>query len=312
MFGTGTFTVIFFLFLVIVFIVKTINVVPQQHAWVVERLGKYHGTLGPGLKIVLPFIDRIAYKHSLKEIPLDVPMQVCITKDNTQLEVDGILYFQVTDAMRASYGSSNYISAISQLAQTTLRSVIGRMELDKTFEERDLINHSVVNAIDESAANWGVKVLRYEIKDLTPPKEILHAMQSQITAEREKRALIAASEGRKQEQINIATGEREASIARSEGEKQAAINRAQGEASAILSIAVASAEAIRKTAAAIQEPGGSDAVNLKIAEQYVEAFGKLAKTNNSIIIPSNLGDIGGLIATALQVVKSQSSTPPKL
>ena len=305
MFGTGTFTVIFFLFLVIVFIAKTINVVPQQHAWVVERLGKYHDTLGPGLKIVLPFIDRIAYKHSLKEIPLDVPMQVCITKDNTQLEVDGILYFQVTDAMRASYGSSNYISAISQLAQTTLRSVIGRMELDKTFEERDLINHSVVNAIDESAANWGVKVLRYEIKDLTPPKEILHAMQSQITAEREKRALIAASEGRKQEQINIATGEREASIARSEGEKQAAINRAQGEASAILSIAVASAEAIRKTAAAIQEPGGSDAVNLKIAEQYVEAFGKLAKTNNSIIIPSNLGDIGGLIATALQVVKSQ-------
>jgi regulator of protease activity HflC (stomatin/prohibitin superfamily) len=307
MFGTASTTIIFLLFVVIVFVIKTVNVVPQQHAWVVERLGKYHATLGPGLKIVLPFIDRIAYKHSLKEIPLDVPMQVCITKDNTQLEVDGILYFQVTDPMRASYGSSNYISAISQLAQTTLRSVIGRMELDKTFEERDLINHSIVNAVDESASNWGVKVLRYEIKDLTPPKEILHAMQSQITAEREKRALIAASEGRKQEQINIATGEREASIARSEGEKQAAINRAQGEASAILSIAVASAEAIRKTAAAIQEPGGSDAVNLKVAEQYVEAFGKLAKTNNSIIIPANLGDIGGLIATAMQVVKSQGT-----
>ncbi len=307
MFGTTSTTIIFLLFVVIVFVIKTVNVVPQQHAWVVERLGKYHATLGPGLKIVLPFIDRIAYKHSLKEIPLDVPMQVCITKDNTQLEVDGILYFQVTDPMRASYGSSNYISAISQLAQTTLRSVIGRMELDKTFEERDLINHSIVNAVDESAANWGVKVLRYEIKDLTPPREILHAMQSQITAEREKRALIAASEGRKQEQINIATGEREASIARSEGEKQAAINRAQGEASAILSIAVASAEAIRKTAAAIQEPGGSDAVNLKVAEQYVEAFGKLAKTNNSIIIPANLGDIGGLIATAMQVVKSQGT-----
>ena len=307
MFGTASTTIIFLLFVVIVFVVKTINVVPQQHAWVVERLGKYHATLGPGLKIVLPFIDRIAYKHSLKEIPLDVPMQVCITKDNTQLEVDGILYFQVTDPMRASYGSSNYISAISQLAQTTLRSVIGRMELDKTFEERDLINHSIVNAVDESAANWGVKVLRYEIKDLTPPREILHAMQSQITAEREKRALIAASEGRKQEQINIATGEREASIARSEGEKQASINRAQGEASAILSIAVASAEAIRKTAAAIQEPGGSDAVNLKVAEQYVEAFGKLAKTNNSIIIPANFGDIGGLIATALQVIKSQGT-----
>lgn len=299
--------VLFLLFVAAVFVFKTVNVVPQQHAWVVERLGKYHATLGPGLKIVLPFIDRIAYKHSLKEIPLDVPMQVCITKDNTQLEVDGILYFQVTDAMRASYGSSNYISAISQLAQTTLRSVIGRMELDKTFEERDLINHSVVNAIDESAANWGVKVLRYEIKDLTPPKEILHAMQSQITAEREKRALIAASEGRKQEQINIATGEREASIARSEGEKQAFINRAQGEASAILSIAEATAEAIRKTASAIREPGGSDAVNLKVAEQYVEAFGKLAKTNNSIIIPANLGDMGGLIATAMQVVKSQGT-----
>jgi regulator of protease activity HflC (stomatin/prohibitin superfamily) len=303
----GTFSIVI-LIVVAVFIVKTIHVVPQQHAWVVERLGKYHGTLGPGLNIVLPFIDRIAYKHSLKEIPLDVPMQVCITKDNTQLEVDGILYFQVTDPMRASYGSSNYISAISQLAQTTLRSVIGKMELDRTFEERDLINHSVVNAVDESAANWGVKVLRYEIKDLTPPKEILHAMQSQITAEREKRALIAASEGRKQEQINIANGEREAAIARSEGEKQAAINRAQGEASAILSIAVASAEAIRKTAAAISEPGGSDAVNLKVAEQYVDAFAKLAKTNNSIIVPANLADISGLIASAMQVVKAQQKS----
>ena len=297
----------FILFVIaLVFVFKTINVVPQQHAWVVERLGKYNATLGPGLNIIWPFIDRIAYKHILKEIPLDVPPQVCITRDNTQLSVDGILYFQVTDAMRASYGSSNYIAAITQLAQTTLRSVIGKMELDKTFEERDHINISIVNAIDESAANWGVKVLRYEIKDLTPPKEILHAMQAQITAEREKRALIAASEGRKQEQINIATGEREASIAKSEGEKQASINRAQGQAAAILSIAEASSEAIRKTAAAIQSPGGSDAVNLKVAEQYVNAFAQLARTNNSIIIPANMGDIGGLIATALQVVKSQS------
>ena len=296
----------FVLFIIaLVFVFKTINVVPQQHAWVVERLGKYHATLGPGLNIVLPFIDRITYKHILKEIPLDVPPQVCITRDNTQLSVDGILYFQVTDAMRASYGSSNYVAAITQLAQTTLRSVIGKMELDKTFEERDHINTSIVNAIDESASNWGVKVLRYEIKDLTPPKEILHAMQAQITAEREKRALIAASEGRKQEQINIATGEREASIAKSEGEKQASINRAQGQAAAILSIANASSEAIRVTAAAIQAPGGSDAVNLKVAEQYVNAFAQLAKTNNSIIIPANMGDIGGLIATALQVVKSQ-------
>ncbi len=293
------------LVIVIIFIAKAIKVVPQQHAWVVERLGKYHSTLGPGLSIVVPFIDRVAYKHVLKEIPLDVPPQVCITRDNTQLQVDGILYFQITDPMRASYGSSNYIAAITQLAQTTLRSVIGKMELDKTFEERDHINTTIVSAIDESAANWGVKVLRYEIKDLTPPKEILHAMQAQITAEREKRALIAASEGRKQEQINIATGEREASIAKSEGEKQASINRAQGQAAAILSIAEASAEAIRKTAAAIQSPGGSDAINLKVAEQYVAAFSQLAKTNNSIIVPANMGDMSGLIATAMQVVKSQ-------
>ncbi|WP_050462536.1 SPFH domain-containing protein [Herbaspirillum autotrophicum] len=302
MFGSVT-LVIFFI--AIVFVVKTIKVVPQQHAWVVERLGKYHATLGPGLNIVVPFIDRVAYKHILKEIPLDVPPQVCITRDNTQLQVDGILYFQITDPMRASYGSSNYISAITQLAQTTLRSVIGKMELDKTFEERDHINTTIVNAIDESAANWGVKVLRYEIKDLTPPKEILHAMQAQITAEREKRALIAASEGRKQEQINIATGEREASIAKSEGEKQASINRAEGQAAAIVAIAQASAEAIRQTAAAIQQPGGSDAVNLKVAEQYVAAFSQLAKTNNSIIVPANLGEMSTLIASAMQVVKAQ-------
>lgn len=301
-FGSITFIL---LVMAIVFAFKTINVVPQQHAWVVERFGKYHATLGPGLNIVLPFIDRIAYKHSLKEIPLDVPSQVCITKDNTQLQVDGILYFQVTDPMRASYGSSNYIAAVSQLAQTTLRSVIGKMELDKTFEERSHINQSIVSSIDESAANWGVKVLRYEIKDLTPPKEILHSMQAQITAEREKRALIAASEGRKQEQINIATGEREASIAKSEGEKQASINRAQGQATAILAIAEASAEALRITAAAIQQPGGSDAVNLKVAEQYVSAFSNLAKTNNSIIVPANMSDISGLIASAMQVLKSQ-------
>lgn len=288
-----------------VFVFKTINVVPQQHAWVVERLGKYHATLAPGLNIVIPFIDRIAYKHVLKEIPLDVPPQVCITRDNTQLQVDGILYYQVTDAMRASYGASNYVQAITQLAQTTLRSVIGKMELDKTFEERDHINTTIVNAIDESAANWGVKVLRYEIKDLTPPAEILHSMQRQITAEREKRALIAASEGRRQEQINIASGEREASIARSEGERQAAINRAQGEASAIVALAEASASALRQVGAAIREPGGEDAMNLRVAEHYVDAFSKLAKTNNSIIVPANLGEMSGLIASALQIVKTQ-------
>ena len=295
------------LIIALVFIFKTINVVPQQHAWVVERLGKFHAVLAPGLNIVVPFIDRIAYKHSLKEIPLDVPPQVCITRDNTQLQVDGILYFQVTDAMRASYGSSNYIQAITQLAQTTLRSVIGKMELDKTFEERDHINTTIVNAIDESAANWGVKVLRYEIKDLTPPAEILHAMQRQITAEREKRALIAASEGRRQEQINIASGEREAAIARSEGERQAAINRAQGEASAIVALADASAAALRQVGAAIREPGGMDAVNLRVAEHYVDAFGKLAKTNNSLIVPANMGDMSSVIASALQIVKSQKT-----
>ena len=303
-FGIGNVALVL-LVVVVVFVMKTINVVPQQHALVVERLGKFHTILAPGLHIVIPFIDRIAYKHMLKEVPLEVPPQVCITKDNTQLSVDGILYFQVTDPMRASYGSSNYVAAITQLAQTTLRSVIGKMELDKTFEERDHINTAIVNAIDESAANWGVKVLRYEIKDLTPPKEILHAMQAQITAEREKRALIAASEGRKQEQINIATGEREASIAKSEGEKQASINRAQGQAAAIVAIAEASADALRKTAAAIREPGGADAVNLKVAEQYVTAFSQLAKTNNSIIVPANLSDISSLIAGAMQVVKSQ-------
>jgi len=300
----GTVALVIFVF-GLVFVFKTVQVVPQQHAYVVERLGKYHGTLAPGLNIVIPFIDRIAYKHVLKEIPMDVPPQVCITKDNTQLQVDGILYFQITDAMLASYGSSNYVAAITQLAQTTLRSVIGKMELDKTFEERDHINTAIVNAIDESAANWGVKVLRYEIKDLTPPQEILHAMQAQITAEREKRALIAASEGRKQEQINIATGEREAAIARSEGEKQAAINRAEGEAKAILALAEANASALRQIGEAIREPGGQDAVNLKVAEQYVESFGKLAKTNNSIIVPANLSDMGGLIASAMTIAKAQ-------
>ena len=296
---------LFILIVAFIFVFKSIKVVPQQHAWVVERLGKFHAALAPGLNIVIPFIDRVAYKHSLKEIPLDVPSQVCITRDNTQLQVDGILYFQVTDPMRASYGSSNYIVAITQLAQTTLRSVIGKLELDKTFEERDFINHSVVTAIDESAANWGVKVLRYEIKDLTPPKEILHAMQAQITAEREKRALIAASEGRKQEQINIAAGEREASIQRSEGEKQAAINRAEGEAAAILAIAQANSQALRQIGEASETAGGMNAVNLKVAEQYVAAFQNMAKTSNTLIVPANMGDLSTLITGAMKMMESQ-------
>jgi len=295
--------VIVILVIAVMFVARSVKVVPQQNAWVVERLGKYHATLSPGLNFLVPFVDRAAYRHSLKEIPLDVPSQVCITKDNTQLTVDGILYFQVTDPMRASYGSSNYIVAITQLAQTTLRSVIGRMELDKTFEERDVINASVVQALDEAALNWGVKVLRYEIKDLTPPAAILHAMQAQITAEREKRALIAASEGRRQEQINIATGEREAFIARSEGEKQAEINTAQGEAAAIVAVADASAEAIRKIAAAIQSPGGEQAVQLKVAEKAVEAYAQLAQKNNTMIVPGNMTEVLALIASAMAVMK---------
>lgn len=301
-----------FVFLLVVVVAwRSIAIVPQQHAWVVERLGKFDRVLAPGLGFVVPFVERVAYKHSLKEIPLDVPSQVCITKDNTQLQVDGVLYFQVTDPMRASYGSSNYIIAITQLAQTTLRSVIGKLELDKTFEERDFINHTIVSSLDEAALNWGVKVLRYEIKDLTPPKEILHAMQAQITAEREKRALIAASEGRRQEQINIATGEREAAIARSEGEKQAAINKAQGDAAAVLALATATADAVRQVAQAIQTPGGMEAVNLKVAEQYVNAFGNLAKTGNTLIVPANLSDVSSLIASAMTVVRSQPPVSPR-
>jgi regulator of protease activity HflC (stomatin/prohibitin superfamily) len=288
-----------------IFVAKSIKIVPQQHAWIKERLGKYAGTLSPGLKFIIPFVDRIAYKHSLKEIPLDVPSQVCITRDNTQLQVDGILYFQVTDPMRASYGSSNYITAVTQLAQTSLRSVIGKLELDKTFEERDMINAQVVSAIDEAALNWGVKVLRYEIKDLTPPAEILRAMQAQITAEREKRALIAASEGRRQEQINIATGEREAFIARSEGEKQAAINQAQGEAAAITAVADATAQAIERVAQAIQHPGGEQAVQLKVAERAVDAYGKLASdATTTLVVPSNMTEVSALITSAMKMIQT--------
>lgn len=289
----------------VIFIFKSVKVVPQQHAWVVERLGKYNGTLTPGLNFLMPFVDRVAYKHLLKEVPLDIASQVCITRDNTQLQVDGILYFQVTDAMRASYGSSNYIVAISQLAQTSLRSVIGKLELDKTFEERDLINSQVVAAIDEAALNWGVKVLRYEIKDLTPPKEILHAMQRQITAEREKRALIAASEGKRQEQINLADGERQAFIAKSEGEKQAAINQAQGEAAAITAVAEATANAIERIATAIRQPGGDQAVQLKVAERAVDAYGKVAAdSTTTLIVPSNMTEVSALIASAMKMVQT--------
>lgn len=292
------------LFVAVLFVINCIKVVPQQTAWVVERLGKFHAVLNPGLNVIIPFIDRVAYKHSLKEVPLDTPSQVCITKDNTQLTVDGVLFFQVTDPKRASYGTTNYIVAITQLAQTTLRSVVGRMELDKTFEERDLINRSVVSAIDEAALNWGVKVLRYEIKDLTPPAVILQAMQQQITAEREKRALVANSEGKKLEQINLATGAKEAAIAQSEGEKQAEINKAQGQAAATLAIASATAEALRMVAEATNSPGGMNAVNLQVAEKYVEAFSQLAKEGNTLVVPANLGDLSTLITSAMTIVKA--------
>lgn len=303
---------IVFAVVVVLFITRAIKIVPQQSAWVIERLGKYAGAKTAGLNFIVPFLDKVAYKHSLKEIPLDVPSQVCITKDNTQLQVDGILYFQVTDPQRASYGSSNYVMAITQLAQTTLRSVIGRMELDKTFEERDLINAQVVAAIDEAALNWGVKVLRYEIKDLTPPGEILHAMQAQITAEREKRALIAASEGRRQEQINIAAGEREAAIARSEGDKQAQINSAEGEAAAILAVARASAEAIERVAQAIQTPGGEQAVQLKVAERAVDAYAKVAAdAQSTLIVPSNMTETASLIGSAMRMIQASGANVAK-
>jgi regulator of protease activity HflC (stomatin/prohibitin superfamily) len=294
----------------LIFVTRSIKVVPQQNSWVVERLGKFQIALTPGLNFLVPFIDRVAYKHSLKEIPLDVPSQICITRDNTQLQVDGILYFQVTDPVRASYGSSNYITAVTQLAQTSLRSVIGKLELDKTFEERNIINAQVVAAIDEAALNWGVKVLRYEIKDLTPPKEILLAMQSQITAEREKRALIAASEGRRQEQINIATGEREAFIARSEGAKLAAINNAQGEAGAITAVADATAQAIERVAAAIRQPGGEMAVQLKVAEKAVEAYAKVAsQAKTTLIVPSNMTEVSSLITSAMTMLQVNKAAP---
>ena len=286
----------------IVLAIESIKVVPQQQAWVVERFGKFHSVLEPGLNGIWPFFDRVAYKHSLKEVPLDVSEQVCITKDNTQLGVDGIIYYQVTDPRLASYGSSNYIAAITQLAQTTLRSEIGKMELDKTFESRDEINRQVVAVLDEAGRTWGVKVLRYEIKNLTPPEAILRSMQAQITAEREKRALIAKSEGQRQQEINLADGEKQAAVLQSEGQKIAAINRAEGEAKAITTIAAANAAAVRAVAASINEPGGMNAANLKVAEVYVQAFGNLAKAGNTLIVPGNMSDLATMVSSAMTIV----------
>ena len=292
----------FFLATVIIFVIEGVRIVPQQSAWVVERLGKFHAVLEPGLNVIVPFFDRVAYRHVLKETPHDIPEQVCITRDNTQLAVDGVIYYQVVDPKLASYGSSDYLAAISQLAQTTLRSEIGKMELDKTFESRDEINHKLVSVLDEAGRTWGVKVLRYEIKSLTPPESILRSMQAQITAEREKRALIAKSEGVRQQDINMADGERQAAILASEGQKQAAINKAQGEATALTTVAEATASAVRQVAAALEAPGGQQAANLKIAEKYVEQFGNLAKAGNTLIVPANIADVASMLSTAMTVL----------
>jgi len=300
---TKGFTIPFFILaLAIVFVIEGVRVVPQQSAWVVERLGKFHAVLQPGLNVIVPFVDRVAYTHSLKEVPLDVPEQVCISRDNTQLSVDGVIYFQVTDPRLASYGSSNYIAAITQLAQTALRSEIGKMELDKTFESRDEMNRQVVSVLDEAGRSWGVKVLRYEIKNITPPETILRAMQAQITAEREKRALIAKSEGQKQQEINIAEGEKQAAILKSEGAKAAVINKAQGDATSIRLIAEATAAAVTAVAESLAKEGGQQAANLKVAEQYVNAFAYLARTNNTLIVPANMGDMATLITSAMTML----------
>jgi regulator of protease activity HflC (stomatin/prohibitin superfamily) len=292
----------FFVAMVVVIVIEGVRIVPQQQAWVVEYLGKFQRVLEPGLNLVNPFFARVAYKHSLKEVPLDVPEQICITRDNTQLSVDGIIYFQVVDPRLASYGSSDYIQAITQLAQTALRSVVGKMELDKTFESRDEINHTVVQVLDEAGRTWGIKVLRYEIKSLTPPESILRSMQAQITAEREKRAVIATSEGKRQQEINVADGQRQAAILASEGQKQAAINKAQGEAAAIQLVAEATALGVRAVASAIEGPGGMSAANLKVAQQYIDAFANLAKTSNTLIIPSTVSDVASMVSTAMTVL----------
>lgn len=289
---TTVFGLFVLIFVGVIVISKGVIIVPQQMAYVVERLGRYNGTLDAGLHIIVPFIDRIAYQHSMKEIPLDVAPQVCITRDNTQVEIDGILYYQVTDAKLASYGNENYEMAIESLAKTSLRSEVGKRELDKLLEERQAINIEVVGALDEASITWGVKTLRYEIKDINPPHEVLASMQLQITAEREKRAQIAKAEG-----------ERQAAIAISEGEKQAAINAATGEAEALRLVAEANADAIAKVAAATELAGGMQAVNLKIAEQYVEAFGQIAKQGNTIVVPANVSDVSGMMATALSVME---------
>ncbi len=301
----GTIILIGLIIVLIFLFISTIKIVPQRSSYVIERFGKYRDTLMAGFHIIIPFMDRVAYKHTLKEQVIDVSAQICITQDNISVEVDGVLYLQVVDAKKASYGIDNYPFASIQLAQTTMRSIIGRMQLDKTFEERDHINSTIVEAVDKASDPWGIKVTRYEIKNITPPRSINDAMEKQMRAEREKRATIATSEGERQATMNRADGDKQELIARSEGEKQKRINEAEGQAAEILSIAEATAEGIAKIAAAIQNPGGYEAVNLRVAEQYIEQFGNIAKEGNTLILPSDLTDVSSLVATATSVIKQQ-------
>ncbi len=311
--------VAFLAFLMVVVLVKTAVVVPQQNAFVVERLGTYSGTLNAGFHVLTPFVDVIRYRHSLKEQTMDIPEQVCITRDNVQVGVDGVLYMKVLDAQRASYGISDYRFAIVQLCQTTLRSEIGKIELDRTFEERTNINSQVVQEVDKASEAWGVKVLRYEIKNITPPQDILSAMEKQMRAEREKRATVLTSEGVRDAAINKAEGEKQQVIKASEARKQQQINEAEGQGSAILTIANATSEGIRRVAEAIQAPGGYEAVQLRVAEQYITQFGNLAKAGNTLIVPANLSDISSMISAAMTVIKTgphivtgPTAGPPKL
>jgi len=297
--------------LAFIILAKTAVVVPQQSAYVVERLGRYSSTLNAGLHILIPFLDVVRYKHTLKEMAMDVPEQICITRDNVQVGVDGVLYVKVLDAERASYGITDYRFAISQLAQTTLRSEIGKIDLDKTFEERTTINISVVNELDKASSPWGAKVLRYEIRNINPPKDVLSAMEKQMRAEREKRAVVLASEGHRDAAINEAEGEKQQVIKASEAKRQQQINEAEGEASAILAIATATAEGIRKVAEAIQLPGGYEAVQLRVAEQYIEEFGELAKTSNTLVLPASVSDVGSMIALAMNVINQKPMATPK-
>ena len=305
----GLFVVLLLAVLVLVVIAKTAVVVPQQSAYVVERLGKYAATLDAGFHILVPFIDRIRYKHSLKETAIDIPEQVCITRDNVQVSVDGILYLKVLNPQRASYGISDYNFALIQLGQTTLRSEIGKIELDRTFEERTNINIQVVNELDKASDPWGVKVLRYEIKNITPPKGVLDAMEKQMRAEREKRAVILTSEGERDAAINQAEGEKQQVIKASEAKKQQQINEADGAAAAILAIAQATAQGLRKVAETIQMPGGQEAVQLRVAEQYITKFGELAKASNTLILPATVSDVGSMIALAMNAMRQASITP---